>query len=238
MADYLTMVSIFLSIASTTLAIAAFIFSWVTFKSTSKIQIDAQAILAQISEKVEVVVDKTSHQIDKAWDYFTSHNSSSLPKSIEVANKKLDDLKNQIIGEARKEITESIKRFSPEIDKELFKAMIMEEVEKLVGRSTQQTKQLMEREALILKIAEIQAIVMKIAIERGYKLDQGTSFMTFLKQFDFLPSNIKDDIITLCQFHDIKNRGTLTEERIQKYFRMAESLINFLRIKHSCLFIK
>lgn len=52
MENYLTMWSIFLAVASTTLAIAAFIFSWASYRNATKLQIQAQEILSQISQKV------------------------------------------------------------------------------------------------------------------------------------------------------------------------------------------
>lgn len=79
----LTIVSIVLGVVSATLAVAAFIFGWVSFRNTAHMQVEAQAILAKVSEKVEVIVDRTSHQMDKAWEYFTKpllRHQSQLPE--------------------------------------------------------------------------------------------------------------------------------------------------------------
>lgn len=82
----LTIVSIVLGVVSATLAVAAFIFGWISFRNTSHMQMEAQAILAKVSEKVEVIVDRTSHQIDKAWEYFTKPSSRHESKPPELPN--------------------------------------------------------------------------------------------------------------------------------------------------------
>lgn len=100
-AEILVWVSIFLAIISATLAVAAFIFGWVSFRRTSDMHIETQKILAKISEKVESVVDRTSRQIDKAWDYLTrdtlvSEDSSKIEKEAEkITEKKLEPLRKE-----------------------------------------------------------------------------------------------------------------------------------------------
>ena len=85
----LTIVSLVLGVVSTTLAIAAFIFGWVSFRNSFRMQVDAQSILAKVSEKVEVIIHHTSHQLNKAWDYVTQPTSKNvfqppeLPSDIE-----------------------------------------------------------------------------------------------------------------------------------------------------------
>lgn len=166
MENYLTIWSIFLAIASATLAIAAFIFSWASYKSSTQIQIKAQEILAQISQKVDVVVERTTHQIDKAWDYFTGLPSHTLSKTTEEISKKEEELKNKIIEETKNEVSEIMKGSG--LQKDALKDLY-DKVEKLVSRSSEKTKQLYQRERIIINISRIEEEIRKIANDKGIR---------------------------------------------------------------------
>ncbi len=205
MEDYLTMWSILLAVASTTLAIAAFIFSWASYKSASNMLIKSQEILAQISQKVEVVVERTTHQIDRAWDYFTGVPSASLSKGAEEIAKKEDELKRQIIEEARKETIELMKGAG--LQKEALNELI-EKVENLVGKSSERTRQLLQRERILSNISKIEETLRELAAENGVRFPKQMSLKALARNFSkleklkFIHTNALKDLEMLISFQD------------------------------------
>jgi hypothetical protein len=206
MEDYLTMWSIFLAVASTTLAVAAFIFSWVSYRNATKLQIKAQEILSQISQKVEVVVERTTHQMDKAWDYFTALPYISIPRSGEDIFKKEEELKKQIIEEARKETTELMKDTGLQ-NKTLIE--LVEKVEALVGKSSDRTIKLLGRERILTSLYKIEeelkalAKEHKVVFSKGFDLRAIVNNLRNSEQFKFISHEALDNIEKLIDFVDM-----------------------------------
>jgi hypothetical protein len=232
MENYLTMWSIFLAVASTTLAIAAFIFSWVSYRNATKLQINAQEILSQISQKVEVVVDRTTHQMDKAWDYFTALPYTSISKYSEDILKKEDELKTQIIEEARKETTELMKDAG--LQKKTLDDLI-EKVQGLVGKSSERTIQLLGRERIITSLytieQELKALAKeyKVVFSKGFNLRDIVKSLRNSEQFKFINPTAFDDIEKLIDFIDI-GIESYSDEQINEIMSIPmESIIGYLQ---------
>ena len=153
MDDIITILSIVLSVASTTLSITAIVISWVMYKNSTKMQVDAQTILAQVSQKVDVVVDKTSHQIDRAWDYFTGSTPSAPIERDDEFAKLGEEIKVKAIEEAKKQATDLMKKAG--VDKEILDSLVSK-VEKLVGKSAEKTGELFKRESLFDTLSELE----------------------------------------------------------------------------------
>lgn len=225
MENYLTMWSIFLAVASTTLAIAAFIFSWVSYRNATKLQIKAQEILSQISQKVEVVVERTTHQMDKAWDYFTASKSS------EDIFKKEAELKRQIIEDARKETSEFMKDAG--LEKKTLNDLI-EKVQVLVGKSSERTIQLLGRERIITSLytieEELKALAKeyKVVFSKGFNLKAIVKSLRNSEQFRFIDPKALNDIEKLIDFIDI-GIESYSDEQIKEIMSIqVESLISYL----------
>ncbi len=232
MEDYLTMWSILLAVASTTLAIAAFIFSWASYKSASNLLIKSQEILAQISQKVEVVVERTTHQIDRAWDYFTGVPSASLSKGAEEIAKKEDELKRQIIEEARKETTELMNDAG--LQKKTLNELI-EKVQGLVGKSSERTIQLIGRERIITSLYDIEeelkalAKEYKVVFSKGFNLKAIVKSLRNSEQFKFIDRSAFDWIEKLIDFIDM-GIESYSDEQINEIMSIpVESLIRYLK---------
>jgi hypothetical protein len=232
MEDYLTMWSIFLAVASTTLAIGAFIFSWASYRNATAMQIKAQEILSQISQKVEVVVERTTHQIDKAWDYFTGLPSNTLSKSAEEITHKEEELKKQIIEEARKEVHELMKGAG--LQKDALKELT-DKVKDLVSKSSDKTRQLLQRERLIIIIDKIGEDLREIAAQNGKQMPDGLPLNILLKVFGKLKlsKNINQSALNqIKRLADIRNDdlSKYPENDIQTFFTLSLQIRDYLNI--------
>lgn|GEM_PF-6288263 len=78
-ADAVSMLSIIMGGASIALAVVAIYFTHAFYRDGTKTQADAQALLAKVSEKLDVVSERTSGQMDKAFDSILG----ALPWSLE-----------------------------------------------------------------------------------------------------------------------------------------------------------
>jgi len=199
MADPLTTVTILLAVVSTTFAIASFVFSWVSFRNTSQMQMNAQAILAQISQRVEVVVERTSQQMDKAWEYFTSLPPPPPSIASEELAQREEELRAQIIEEAREEAAQVIKQAG--LDTDVLKRLLPE-VEDVIGRSAERSGRLFALQEFLLRFSEIERELRDIAAESGVILaPDDRSFRTLVwKLRDVLPAHVSVQIVSLEEF--------------------------------------
>jgi hypothetical protein len=229
MENYLTMWSIFLAVASTTLAIAAFIFSWASYRNATKMQIKAQEILSQISQKVEVVVERTTHQIDKAWDYFTGLPSASLSKAHEELSIKEEELKNQIIEEARKETAQLMEGTG--LQKDLLNELI-DKVQSLVDKSSERTKQLLQRETILTNLSKIENDIRDFATVKGLKCPKqmGLNDIANLRdssKFEFIGQFVFDLLQELIIFRD-ERPEKFTEKQNTILLDQSIALLDYL----------
>jgi vacuolar-type H+-ATPase subunit I/STV1 len=153
MGDLLTLISLIVGIISITLAISAFIFSWVTFRNSSKMQMEAQRILDKISEKVDIVADRTSHQLDKVWEYFTALPSSRTKEITEETQEREQALKEELKVEARQEAMAVLSEAG--VQKGRIESLLAH-VESIINQSTERTKTLIEKENFLQKISDIE----------------------------------------------------------------------------------
>lgn len=199
--DFLTVLGITLSVTSITLSIVAMIFAWVSYKNSTQMQMKAQAILEQISQKVEIIVDKTSHQIDKAWDYFTQSIESNQ-KGKETLLFSPDELKKQIIDETKKESEKLIKNIG--IDKDKIQSL-EDKFSELVNKTTTRTEEVFNKQLLLDKYSQVEMTI------KGWLL--------FNKRWDF-PPNISlwnmlnnEEIRSIFPNQLLENLHRLTETR-------------------------
>jgi hypothetical protein len=143
--DAINLLNIILSVSSATLSITAIVFSWITYRNSTKMQMDAQAILEKITQRVEVVVQSTTNQIDKAWNYITTTNHNSKSEIPEI-HFDLDSLKQNLINETKAEVSTLIKNLSP--DKNTIDEL-SNKVEFLIQKTTNVTEELILTNTLI-----------------------------------------------------------------------------------------
>lgn len=227
-----SIVSFILAIVSATLAIAAFIFSWVSFNNTSKLQIKAQEILSKVSEKVEVVVERTSHQMDKAWDYLTSSQSLTTDQIPKVKDEKEEKLKEKLIKEARQEATEVLKESGVDQDKI---EELRSKVEALIEKTTERTETMVEQHKLLRSISTIESTAKTLAKLSGMEIDSKTSLnkiIEFLKGKIIPPAH--RDLTEIIHFgkrllnKDI-NIGMLPDSKIDSIAGRSKRILTFLQ---------
>ncbi|MHB1687911.1 MAG: hypothetical protein ACYCVH_11105 [Ignavibacteriaceae bacterium] len=143
--DLITILTIILSVVSSTLSVVAIIFAWVSYKNSSKMQMDAQAILEKITQKIEVVAQSTANQIDKAWNYFTNTNYS-LKDDTSKTLLDIESIKQKFINETKEEINTLINDLGT--DKNKINEL-SQKVEFLVQKTTDVTEELILKQTLI-----------------------------------------------------------------------------------------
>jgi hypothetical protein len=230
MPDILMTVSILLAVVSATLAIAAFIFSWVTFRNTSNMQMQAQAILAQVSQKVEVVVERTSQQIDRAWDYFTGAPTATQSKVSEEVAQKEEELRAQISEEVRREAAEVMKKAG--LEKETLKSLLGQ-VESIIAKTTQRTRQLFEQQNLLLKLSEIERELRDTSEGLGRTLPPNIPLEELVLSLPApLPPGPMRELIKLARFRDMATHDDFDwgEQDIHQSLRIADELLSYLRM--------
>jgi len=229
MADLLTTVSILLAVASTTLAIAAFVFSWVSFRNTSQMQMNAQAILAQISQRVEVVVERTSQQMDRAWEYFTSLPAAPPSLPSEALAEREEKLRAQVIEEARQEAAKAIK--SAGLDKEALKNLL-EQVQGVIDRSAERTRHLLAQQDLLGKVSEIEGELRLLAAEPGIGSDPEAPLERLAEELRpfLVPGAVKDlDGLINLRSRAMSGDFDWSKEEIDAHYEMVHRLLRYFR---------
>lgn len=222
--DTITVLTIILSVASITPSIAASIFGWVTYKNSTKMQMDAQSILSQVSQKVEVVVERTSHQMDRAWEFFTGN---PLAKKDEETSNKEEELKSAVIEEAKKEATEVMKK--AEVDKDVLNSLV-KKVETLVARSTVKTRELFESQQLLSKLSELEREMREFGMERiGFPPDIPTDVL-MKEMSQFLPGSLSREVMRLFDIRGAISHGAdVNSLDVSRAIAMADRVLSFLQ---------
>jgi len=228
--DVSQLFNIVLSVASITLAIVAIWFAWISYKHSTEMQVKAQGILEQVTQKVEVLVKLTSSQIEKAWDYFTHIDiQSEKPEEITF---NVEELKNQIISETKKETERLIQESGIEKNKI---EMVTSKVEKIVDESAEKTEGIFNKQKIIERYSEIE-LELKKWYERKLKwMFPPNIFMVHMLQNEeiksVLPKNMLEEI---KKFTDIRNRiahsKPVNKEEIEQGLKISESILSFLKI--------
>lgn len=159
LAAILTIVSLILGIASVTLAISAFIFGWATFRSTSKVQIEMHDLVSKVSNKVEVLAELSSRQIEKTLDYFTSPVSRDAAQLLEEFERRAEEQNEKLKEEARREALDVLK--DAKVDKESVDKLLSG-FENLVGKSSERAKAQAAQVRLVRQFSIIEAEIMEL----------------------------------------------------------------------------
>jgi len=229
MADFLTSVTVLLAVASATLAIASFVFSWVAFRNTTQMQMDAQAILAQVSQKVEVVVERTSHQIDRAWEYFTALPSQPAAEAAHELAERERELRSQIIEEARQEAANVIARAG--LDSDALQSLL-QQVQSVIEKSAERTTVLSAEQEFLRELNEVelqarlQAAQFEIGVDPNAPLDALVKGLS-----DLFPDQVSHDLARLMRYRSKAAHGTLdlSEQDLRVNLRSAVRLNKYLR---------
>ncbi len=202
--DIVTILTIILSVASITLSIVAIILGWVFFKDSSKMQIQAESILAKISEKVEVVVESTSRQLDKTLDHLLSslgQKSPRLPEKVE------QELERNLRQKTKEETLKTLSEIG--LDQEKF-ASLASTVDRLAERLTKISKEQAEGFKLMDSIPIIRTKLMTLALIKQPNLKpfsvlsgSFTSLVDIVK--DYFPEALHKHLYNVARFEDTKD---------------------------------
>lgn len=235
MESLLVWISIILGVASATLAITAFIFGWASYSNTAKLQNNIQALLAMIREKVEVVVERTTHQIDKAWDYFTSGGPIGISDDAKKEREELrEGLKEEMKEEARREAAEAIKEAG--LDPQQVKALLSR-VDSLIEKTTVRTEVMVGQQKFLGVMTNIENEARTLAQAVGMKrfskaplIELGRS----LYRADIIPGGAYGEIKWL---HDVRNKFVHEEPEeiksidIDEAIQRAKRFLGYLKDK-------
>ncbi len=230
--DAASILGIILSVSSITLAIVAIWFSWVTYKNSTEMQMKSQSILEQITQKVEVIVDKTSHQVDRAWDYFTQKEVSNINKKEEVSFDS-EKLKKEIVEETKNETIKIIKETGLDIEKV---RNLESKVEDILNRTTEKAEDVFNKERMLDRYEQV---------EKELK-----QWFLRIKKWDFPPNILLPHIISnkeissflpetilfkLREIIDVRNKiahsKELDKDELRNSIFIANDLISFFSIK-------
>lgn len=235
--DTLTIVSLVVGVASATLAVAASVFGWVTYRNSTNMQVKAQEILAKVSEKVEVVAEHTTHQIDRAWDYFTASSAAAPPVPDPEADKELTDRLNSIREQLQVEVRERVAAATKEhgLDRQTIENLASE-VADVISRTTEQTEALKLERALALEFAKLEPRLRAYIRQHGH-VDYGRDYsfsdtVKHLSSFDetkaaFSPSFLHE-LQRLADVHNrLKHGQELSDDEIAYAVRALPNLARF-----------
>jgi hypothetical protein len=229
MAEFLVSVTVLLAVASATLAIASFVFGWVSFRNTAQMQIEIQAILSKLSERVDVVAQRTSGQMDKAWEYFTNLPSPpGAPGADELAERE-EELRALIVQEARQEAANVIEKAG--LDEDALQGLL-KQMESVIEKSAERTTVLSAEQEFLRELnqVELQARLLAAQVEIGVDprapLDEVVEGLRGL-----LPDDAWDILARVMQYRAKAAHGTLklSERALRSNLRRAVALNDFLR---------
>ncbi len=228
--DTLSILGIILSISSITLAIVAIWFAWVSYKNSTDMQMKAQSILEQISQKVEVIVDKTSHQIDRAWDYFTQSTDSNQ-KEKEPSSFNPDELKKQLIDETKKESEKMIKDLGIDKDKILT---LENKISEIVNKTTVKAEEVFNKQLLIDKYSQVEMTIKNWYRKvNNWEFPQNITLINMLENKEIrkiFPYKLNEDLQKLIE---ARNKIAHSEEvsifEIENSISIANNILEFFK---------
>ena len=228
--DWFTIISFVLSIVSITLAIVSIIFAWVSYKNSTNMQMKAQGILEQVSQKVEVIVKLTSSQIERAWDYFTQNRSSGDEKAEQI-NFNVDELSKKILIESKEETEKLIKDSG--IDKGKIDSIVTQ-LEKLIDKTTEKTKDIYTKQAVLEKYSEIEVELKKWFERKAKWIFPPNILMPEMLHnqeiSNVLPKNMLKEIKYFIEIRNfIVNSKPVMPEEIEVSLKKSEDILFFLR---------
>jgi len=194
---------------------------------------NAQAILAQISQRVEVVVERTSQQMNKAWEYFTSLPPPPPSIASEELAQREEELRAQIIEEAREEAAQVMKQAG--LDTDVLKRLLPE-VENVIGRSTERSGRLFALQKFLPRFSEIERELRDIAAESGVILapDDRSFRILVWKLRDILPAHVSVEIVSLEEFRAkaVHPDFDWSSREASSYLDRAGVVLDYLRMAH------
>lgn len=228
--DITTVLGIILSVSSITLSLVAIWFAWVSYKNSTDMQMKAQGILEQISQKVELIVDKTSHQIDRAWEYFTN-TSKPLPNKTDESNFNVDELRKQIVEETKSETLKLIQDAG--LDKSKIESLntILAD---LVDKTTERTKEVFSKQLIIDRYSEIESEIKKWYERKlNWIFPPNINFVQMIHNKEINSKLPREVINNLMKFIETRNRiahsKEVTLEEIDSALSFSSNFLDFLR---------
>ena len=229
--DILSILGIILSVTSITLAIVAIWFAWFSYKNSTEMQMKAQSILEQITQKVEVVVDKTSHQMDRAWDYITQKGDSRIDEQEETLFD-IDKLKKEVIEETKNETIKIIKESGLDIEKV---NLLESKVEAIVNRTTDKTEDLFKKEKMLEKYKLVDE-----ELRIWYRRKRNWVFPHIIRLKDMisneeivspLPKSVRDKLQEIIEVRNkIVHSKNIDIAELRRSIFIANDLLNFFRV--------
>lgn len=227
--NLLSFVCIILGLVAATLAIAAFIFSWKSFKSSSKMQMKAQELLTKVAENVSVALAHTSQQTDKAWDFFTSPANIYPYQTTEETQKKEAELIEKIKKDARTEAKEGIKKLGLKTEQT---EELLSKVDLLIEKTTERTENMAEHKQLLRYFSLVENQSKLLAESYGMKIDKRASMSDILKFLDDKISPIAmkelDWLIETRNMLTQKGIEVLSKNDINKIIGTSAKVLSYL----------
>ena len=230
MMDIVQTLGIILSVSSITLSIVAILFAWVSYKHSTEMQIKAQAILEQVSQKVEVLVKLTSSQIERAWDYFTQSHNTPEEKKEEISFN-IEELRKQIIAETKEETEKLIEDAGIERGKI---DLVISKLEGLLNKSTEKTQEIFNKQKILDRYTEVE-FELKKWFERKMKwIFPPNIFMVHMLENEeirsVLPKNMLKEIrVFIDTRNKVAHSKPVTDEEMERALKLSYDFLSFLR---------
>lgn len=174
--ENITLLTIILSVVSITLSITALIYGWIMYRNTSKLQMQANATLEEISKRVQVVVEYSTKLVEKAWDFVTTGGTKLLEKKYEPEMENYEKRDSKIIKKTTKKLTEALKNSGLKSTQP-----VIEKVEETVSEGVKKTKEILKRRQYISRFDGIKEEVIEKATQNGITIDSNNFWGEIIK---------------------------------------------------------
>lgn len=227
MDSVLEIVSIILAVASTTLAITAFVFSWVFFRETSKAQRDIHTVLAKVNEKVDVVSERTARQMDKTWELLGKFAAPPLPSEDKPPF--IEERSEHAIKSTAAEILAEVKASMALGDTVNADEALVETIGKKLRETSTEGTVLGHMQSLALDIDHIESLFRQLLRRFHAPVPRDASFADLLDTGAYMLSvKVFDSIRDLLDFrnrmaHDTSLRASDFLEQLS----LAAQIINY-----------
>lgn len=235
MTDILAWISIILSAVAITLAIVAIVFGWVTFRNANRMQSESSALLSQVSQKVEVISERTSRQLDKAWDYVTHRQGEPKEESSEQVKKEIERMRKQVIDDARKEASMVIEKAG--LDKRVAQSTV-DELQNIVGKLSEKSIEVSNIRLFLEKYGRIELEVGSFAKSLGIDVSKAFHLPQLLRMCEKrlsrpLPQRLLEEAELLTEVRDKVAHGqpNISENELNEYTKKAAAIYGYLRAR-------
>jgi hypothetical protein len=234
MTDILAWISIILSAISITLAILAIIFGWITFRNANRMQIESSYLLSQVSQKVEVISERTSRQLDKAWDYVTNRQGNQIEGNEQI-KKEIERMKKQVIDEAREEANALIKNAG--LDKQIAKSTV-DKLNNIVGKVTEKSTEIGNISLFLERYGMVEQEVKAFVKSLGLVINKESNLSKLLRACQqrtppLLPPPLFEDITKLTEVRNKIVHGNIdfSYNDLMEHTRSAAYIYGYLHAK-------